>query len=133
MGSSFFLYEKLDVWNYAMDFVTEVYELLNSFPTSENFVLNSQIKRAAISIPSNIAEGSGRVSVKEKIHFIDIANGSLYEVLCQLKIANQLGYIQNDNYVDIKNKATRIAMMLGGLRRSYSTIMTNRNNKENDK
>ena len=66
-------------------------------------------------------------------HFIDIANGSLYEVLCQLKIANQLGYIQNDNYVDIKNKATRIAMMLGGLRRYYSTKMTNRNNTENDK
>ena len=107
MESPFFLYEKLDVWRLAVDFVKEIYELLYGFPASENFVLSSQIKRAGISIPSNIAEGSGRVSVKEKIHFVDIANGSLCEALCQLKIALELGYIEEESYIHIKNKAAK--------------------------
>lgn len=130
MGSSFFLYEKLDVWRLAVDFVKEIYELLYGFPASENFVLSSQIKRAGISIPSNIAEGSGRVSVKEKIHFVDIANGSLCEALCQLKIALELGYIEEESYIHIKNKAAKIAMMLGGWRRSLSTKLEDKKNNE---
>lgn len=125
MASSFFLYEKLEVWNLAVDFVKDIYEILYGFPASENYILCGQIKRAAISIPSNIAEGAGRVSVKEKIHFIDIANGSLYEVLCQFKIALEIGYIDETSYNSIKNNATRISMMLGGWRRSLSTKLDN--------
>ena len=125
MASSFFLYEKLEVWNLAVDFVKDIYEILYGFPASENYILCGQIKRAAISIPSNIAEGAGRVSVKEKIHFIDIANGSLYEVLCQFKIALEIRYIDETSYNSIKNNATRISMMLGGWRRSLSTKLDN--------
>ena len=125
MASSFFLYEKLEVWNLAVDFVKDIYEILYGFPASENYILCGQIKRAAISIPSNIAEGAGRVSVKEKIHFIDIANGSLYEVLCQFKNAMEIGYIDETSYNSIKNNATRISMMLGGWRRSLSTKLDN--------
>ncbi len=129
MSSSFFLYEKLDVWKFSMDFVAEIYEILHGFPTNENFILNSQIKRAAISIPSYIAEGTGGTSIKEKIHYIDISNGSLYEVLCQMTLAKRLGHIDEDNYKNIRAKATKITMMLGGLRRSFTT---QQNKKQDD-
>lgn len=118
------------MWKLAVDFVKEIYELLYGFPVSENFILSSQIKRAGISVPSNIAEGAGRVSKKEKIHFVDIANGSLCEVLCQLKIALELGYIDEDSYVAMKNKASKIAMMLGGWRRSIASKIENTENNE---
>lgn len=132
MEPSFFMYEKLDVWKFSMDFVTDIYKLVDEFPPTEKYGLTSQIKRAAISVPSNIAEGSGRMSIKEKIHFVDIANGSLYEVLCQLKIANLVGYLQETCYENIKNQATRIAMMLGGWRRSLSTKAKLLDNKSNE-
>lgn len=133
MDSLYFMFERLDVWKFSMDFVKEIYELLTAFPSDEKYSLVSQIRRAAISLPSNIAEGSGRASVKEKVHFIDIANGSLYEVVCQLNIAMQVGYIQEDVYTHFKNKATRIAMMLGGWRRSLnSRDIGNKNDKNNE-
>ena len=132
METSFFMYEKLDVWKFSMDFVIKIYRLLDEFPSHEQYALTSQIRRSAISVPSNIAEGSGRMSVKEKIHFVDIANGSLHEVLCQLKIATQVGYIQESCYEDIKNQATRIAMMLGGWRRSLSTKLKQQENKSDE-
>ncbi|MBP5688093.1 MAG: four helix bundle protein [Muribaculaceae bacterium] len=131
MDSFYFMYERLDVWKFSMDFVKEIYELLETFPSDEKYSLVSQIRRSAISVPSNIAEGSGRMSIKEKIHFIDIATGSLYEAICQLNIALQVGYVQEDNYDNIKNQATRIAMMLGGWRRSLSSRETG-NKKENN-
>ena len=125
MDSSYFLYEKLEVWQLSMDLVDKIYVLLRNFPNEERFALASQIRRAAISIPSNIAEGTGRFSNKEKVHFIDIAHGSLYEVLCQLRISNKAGYIQDEDLISIKAQATRIAKMLGGLRRSYLSKMSN--------
>ena len=131
MDSFYFMYERLDVWKFSMDFVKEIYELLETFPSDEKYSLVSQIRRSAISVPSNIAEGSGRMSIKEKIHFIDIATVSLYEAICQLNIALQVGYVQEDNYDNIKNQATRIAMMLGGWRRSLSSRETG-NKKENN-
>ncbi len=79
MDSSYFLYEKLEVWQLSMDFVDNIYALLRNFPNEEKFALTSQIRRAAISIPSSIAEGTGRFSDKEKVRFLDIAHGSLYE------------------------------------------------------
>lgn len=118
MNSSYFLYEKLEVWQLSMSLVDKIYVLLRNFPNEEKFALTSQIRRAAISIPSNIAEGTGRFSNKEKVHFIDIAHGSLYEVLCQLSISNMAGYIGDEDLINIKNEATRVAQMLGGLRRS---------------
>lgn len=123
MDSSYFLYEKLEVWQLSMELVDKIYVLLHDFPNEEKFALSSQIRRSAISIPSNIAEGTGRFSNKEKVRFLDIAHGSLYEVLCQMRISNKAGYIHDDDLNNIRIQATRIAKMLGGLRRSYLNKM----------
>ena len=84
----------------------------------EQYGLSNQIQRAAISIPSNIAEGMGRFSLKERIHFLEIAYGSLMEVMCQLEIAEQLNYITSDNLTEQECLVTEIASMLIGLRKT---------------
>ncbi len=84
----------------------------------EQYGLSNQIQRAAISIPSNIAEGMGRFSLKERIHFLEIAYGSLMEVMCQLEIAEQLNYITSDNLTEQENLVSEIASMLIGLRKT---------------
>jgi four helix bundle protein len=87
---------ELKIWNKAIDFSVDIYKASSSFPADERYGLISQIRRAAISIPSNIAEGAGRNSNKEFCNFLGIANGSSYEVQTQLVIANKLGLLQND-------------------------------------
>ena len=101
-----------------MDFVSEIYKIIDEFPDKERFALSSQIRRAAISIPSNIAEGTGRFSQKEKIHFNEISMGSLTEVVCQIEIAFRVGYIRKEEFYNLKSKASRIGMMLSGYRLS---------------
>ncbi len=91
-----FTFFDLRVYKEAKLLVKEVYSLMDKFPKFETYVLSDQLRRAVVSVPSNIAEGSGRFSIKEKIHFIEIAYGSLTETLCQLDIAHDLDYI-NDN------------------------------------
>ncbi|HOY85142.1 MAG: four helix bundle protein [Candidatus Cloacimonetes bacterium] len=91
MGS----YRDLDLYNKSMDFVVRVYKATESFPKHELFGICSQLRRCAVSIPSNIAEGSGRNNRKEFIQFLFIANGSLSELETQLEIASRLGYIEN--------------------------------------
>lgn len=86
-------FEKLNVWQEAKKLVVEVYHLLDSFPKFEKYALSDQIRRAIVSVPSNIAEGSGRKSIKEQIHFLEISYGSLMETYNQLLIAIDLGYI----------------------------------------
>ena len=86
-------FEKLKVWQEAKGLVVEVYHLLDSFPKFENYALCDQIRRAIVSVPSNIAEGSGRSSLKEQIHFLEIAYSSLLETYNQLLIAVELSYI----------------------------------------
>lgn len=91
MGS----YRDLDLYKKSMDFVVRVYKATESFPKHELFGICSQLRRCAVSIPSNIAEGSGRNNRKEFIQFLFIANGSLSELETQLEIASRLGYIEN--------------------------------------
>ena len=91
-----FYYRKLLVYQHAMMLLEDVYHLTKKFPSSELHGLTNQIQRAAVSIPSNIAEGMGRFSIKDRIRFIDISNGSVMEVMCQLEIAHRLGYISNE-------------------------------------
>ena len=86
-------FENLDVWKLSRELVVDVYKIQQSFPSIERFGLGDQLRRAVVSIPSNIAEGSSRHSVKEQIHFIDISTGSLMEVYCQLLLALDLNYI----------------------------------------
>jgi four helix bundle protein len=93
-------YKDLEVWKKSIELVKEVYKITENFPQSEQFGLTSQIKRAVISIPSNIAEGSARYSNKETSRFIDIAIGSIAETDTQLIIAKELDYITETKKVD---------------------------------
>ena len=112
-------FESLRIWHDARVFVKDVYLLLEKFPNYEVYALGDQLRRAVVSVPSNIAEGSGRGSVKEKIHFLEIAYGSLTETLCQLDIAHDLGYITNIEFNNIQEKIDVIGKLLSGLRNSF--------------
>ena len=113
-----FSYRKLRVYNHAKELVVYVYQLLKLFPKEENYALCDQLRRAVISIPSNIAEGMGRTSIKEQIHFIEIAFGSLNEVMCQLEIAYELKFINKEQLSQADEQIKTIAQMLSGLRNS---------------
>ena len=103
----------LDVWKLSMDFVDELYNLTDKFPDSEKFGLVSQLRRAGVSIPSNIAEGAGRFHVKEFIRFLYISMGSLSEVETQLEIARRRGYILSTETQ--LTSIIRLRKMLNGL------------------
>ena len=113
-----FQFEKLRAWQEARQLVGDVYRLLDKFPQREQFALCDQLRRAVISVPSNIAEGTGRMSVKEQIHFLEIAFGSLMEVYCQLQIAVDLGYITDEELNEVKPKIYGVSKMVSGLRAS---------------
>ena len=113
-----FYYRKLKVYHQSKRLVTNIYSLTKSFPLQEQYGLSNQIQRAAISIPSNIAEGMGRFSLKESIHFLEIAHGLLMEVMCQLEIAEQLNYITSENLIEQEDLVDEIAKMLIGLRKT---------------
>ena len=106
-------YKELDIWMKARELVKSVYILTNSFPKDEQFSLTSQVRRCAVSVPSNVAEGCGRQSNKETIHFLHISRGSLFELETQLILANDLGYIQSD--IDtILEEVERVKKLLNG-------------------
>lgn len=113
-------FQKLNAWQEAKKLVVEVYHLLDCFPKFEKYALCDQIRRAIVSVPSNIAEGSGRMSLKEKIHFLEIAYGSLMETYNQLLIAIDLAYITEESVHTIKPLIDNVAKMINGLRISYS-------------
>ena len=112
-------FENLNAWQESRKYVVEVYRLLEQFPQSERFALIDQIRRAVISVPSNIAEGSGRMSYKEKIHFLEIAFGSLMESYCQLQIAQDLGYLSSDDINSIKSQFFDCSRLISGLKKSF--------------
>jgi len=88
-------FEKLNAWQESRQLVVSVYQLLDKFPKFEKYALCDQLRRAIVSVPSNLAEGSGRLSAKEQLRFIEISYGSLMEAYCQLILANDLNYIDN--------------------------------------
>jgi len=112
-------YQKLLVWQEAMELVVRVYRVTERLPATERFGLCQQLRRAAVSIPSNIAEGAGRHSDKDFIRFLNIANGSLLEVETQLLIALQLQYI--DEISELQNSIDKIFAMLSNLKRKLKT------------
>ena len=118
-------FENLNAWQESRKYVVEVYRLLEQFPQSERFALIDQIRRAVISVPSNIAEGSGRMSYKEKIHFLEIAYGSLMEVYCQLQIAVDLGYITQEQFEGLHRLSFNVSKLLSGLRKSFEQKLNN--------
>lgn len=113
-----FTYRKLRVYQQSKKLVLVIYDLLRYFPKEENYAHCDQLRRAVISIPSNIAEGISRASHKEQIHFIEISFGSLNEVMCQVEIANELGMIAKEHLQLVEEYYRTIAQMLSGLRRS---------------
>jgi four helix bundle protein len=121
-----FTFFDLRVYQEAKELVKSVYTLLDKFPKYETYALGDQLRRAVTSVPSNIAEGSGRFSIKEKIHFIEIAYGSLTETLCQLDIANDLNYITDEEFANEKEIINVIGKQLSGLRASFQNQLETR-------
>jgi four helix bundle protein len=111
-------FEKLEVWKKAKDLATKLYAVTSSFPQEEKFGIVSQIRRAAVSVASNIAEGSSRTSTKDQAHFSQIAFGSLMEVLCQITIANELEFLSNEDMANFRQSIDEVARMLNSLRKS---------------
>jgi four helix bundle protein len=112
--------EKLDVWQEAIQFADLVYDLSSDFPDEERCGLTNQMRRAAVSISSNLAEGSSRASRTDFPRFVDIATGSLFEVVSQSTIALRRKMISQNNYNRIYAAAEKQSKMLSGLRRSLS-------------
>lgn len=119
-----FSFKKLSVYQKSVVFVKNTYMLLRKFPKEEQYALCDQLRRAAVSITSNIAEGSSRFSKKEFAHFLEISYGSLMEVMSQFEVALQLGYISQEDLSSMEVSAEEIAKMLNSLRRSLNTPST---------
>lgn len=114
-------YRQLIAWQKAMELVTQIYNLTNDFPKTEIYGLTSQIRRAAVSIPSNIAEGQGRDSTKEFLHHLSIAYGSLMELETQLLIAESLTYLPAETAKFTLEKTAETGRLINGLSRSLKT------------
>ncbi|MBQ1874357.1 MAG: four helix bundle protein [Paludibacteraceae bacterium] len=115
-------FKNLVAYQESRKLVKEVYALICNFPPNENFALSDQLRRAAVSVPSNIAEGMGRYSAKEQTHFLEIAFGSLLEISAQLDIACDLGYISIKEKENVDKQIDVVASLISGLRSKRITI-----------
>jgi four helix bundle protein len=111
-------HKKLEVWKKSIAFVTSIYEETKTFPAAEEYGLKSQLRRAAISISSNIAEGLTRKTKNDKLHFLNIAQGSLSEIDTQVEICKNMNYLDKDRYERIEIQLVEIEKMISGLSRS---------------
>lgn len=115
-GKTVSSFKDLRVWQAAMDLVEGVYRLTRSFPREELYGLTLQVRRAAVSVPSNIAEGQARVHLREYLHHLSMAQGSLAEVETQLEIGSRPGYAPPEQCQQIRGEATVVARQLQALR-----------------
>ena len=115
-------YIDLDVWKYSRELVKKVYLLTKKFPKEEIYGLTNQIRRSVVSVPSNIAEGIGRQSNKETIHFLYIAKGSLQEVETQLYLSFDLGYMLKEDLKNILEKVISCKKLLNGFINYYKKL-----------
>ncbi len=116
-----FRFEKLAVWQQAIDFASLVYEVTRSFPGDERFGLTNQMRRAAVSVSSNIAEGSGRRSDRDFSRFVEIAYSSGLEVVSQASVARNQGFLDDHGHQRIYNSADELSRMLSGLQSSLES------------
>ena len=116
-----YTHKQLIVWQKSMKLVVEIYKIMRNFPDHEQYALASQIRRCAVSIPSNIAEGYGRGSNKELMRFLNIARGSVFELDTQLEIARQVNFLSQDQFDFLGNLLDEISRLLSGLHKSIST------------
>ena len=119
-----FNFEKLDVWQKAIDFADLIYSENRAFPPDERFGLTNQLRRAAVSISSNIAEGSSRSSKSDFARFVEIATGSVFEVVSQAFIAQRQSFLSEDQFREIYTDAEELSRMLSGLRKSLLSTLT---------
>lgn len=122
-------FKNLIVYQKSKELVKQVYALLKQFPDDERFALCGQMRRAAISVPSNIVEGMARLSTKEQSHFLNIAYGSLMELYAQLDIAHDLGYLSEKEFIKIETQIDEIDKMIVSLTYIRKQTSSNGNNK----
>jgi len=120
-----FYYRKLIAYQKAKALIIVIYDMMKHFPAFEHHALSDQLRRAAISVASNIAEGMGRFAIKERIHFLEIAYGSLMETMCQTEIALSLGYINDEEFQRIENLVLEVAKTTSGLRTTLTNKLNN--------
>jgi len=118
-----FNFEKLDVWQKAIDFADLIYNRTRGFPPDERFGLTNQLRRAAVSISSNIAEGSSRSSKGDFARFVEIATGSVFEVVSQAFIAQRQRLLNENEFRQIYTDAEELSRMLSGLRKSLLSTL----------
>lgn len=116
-----FGYRKLIAYQKAKEVVKRTYKLLKKFPAEERWAMCDQLRRASVSITSNIAEGVNRYSVKDKSHFIEMSYGSLMEVSSQFEIAEELGYITAEERLSMDQLIEEVARLLSGLQKTFKT------------
>ena len=116
-----FSFEKLNVWQKTADFIVDIYTVTKSFPDTEKFGLTSQIRRASVSIASNIAEGSSRSTAKDKARFYNIAYSTAIEVLNQLIISNRLTMLEDVDYNKLRMDLEEITRMINSLHKSTNS------------
>ncbi len=114
-------YNELKIWQKAMKLTKEVYKTVSKLPKDEKYGLSSQIRRSAVSIPSNIAEGAGRNSNKEFLHFLSIAQGSSYELQTQLLLTIELNMISKDNLKEVLNEIEEVQKMNFALQKNIKS------------
>ena len=121
--------KELIVYQKAKDLVKSVYKVLDTFPESERFALCNQIRRAVVSIPSNIAEGMGRVSDKDQAHFLNIAYGSVMETYAQLDIAHDLGYVNDETFNKLESDLEEVSKIISVMASLRTISPSSRKNK----
>lgn len=122
-------FKNLIVYQKSKELVKQVYALLKQFPDDERFALCGQMRRAAISVPSNIVEGMARLSTKDQSHFLNIAYGSLMELYAQLDIAHDLGYLSENEFIKIETQIDEIDKMIVALSFIRKQTSSNGSNK----
>jgi four helix bundle protein len=117
-------YRDLKVWQMAMKLTEDIYRATESFPSRETYALANQLQRAAVSIPSNIAEGHARSSTKDYLRFVSISQGSLAEAETQLELAHRLGYIPQAELLCLLEQTNEVGRMLHGLRSALAAKLS---------
>ena len=120
-----FGFQRLEVYQLSKSLVLYSYRLTREFPADEKFALVQQVNRAAISIPSNIVEGYGRITAKDKSHFINMAYSSLMELVCQFEISEALGYISYEELENVMGKAHHLSVKISNFRQSVGERQSN--------
>ena len=115
-------YKNLKVYQSSKVVVKDVYQLIKKYPAEERYALCDQLRRAVISVPSNIVEGLSRTTDKEKHHFLNIAYGSLMETLCQLDISTDLGYISKEELKHVEDESVELIRMMKGMMKNLTAV-----------